>query len=276
MRWPIRSAASSARALPGAGHRRGRAFPGGIKAMAEWFPKKERVATSFNAGTNIGHRRRPDHPGYCAMGLAGGLHHRRAALAAYLAAVHRTPRQQAPLAAELACTAPSRARSADKVETVALDPPARRPRDLGRHAALFLIDPTRMFLRPPDFRLPRLDLKTWSPIASSPARWAAWAAWLALLAVHPDAAGASTGRKRPPQASAPCWPRRWPSRPSSTTSGSPWRSSGASPHTRASRPPRGLPGMSSSGAVGFPSGIGGMIGAIGAWLRPSTRASCST
>ena len=34
----------------------GGAFPGGIKAMAEWFPKKERALATglFNAGTNIG------------------------------------------------------------------------------------------------------------------------------------------------------------------------------------------------------------------------------
>jgi len=34
----------------------GGAFPGGIKAMAEWFPKKERAFATglFNAGTNIG------------------------------------------------------------------------------------------------------------------------------------------------------------------------------------------------------------------------------
>jgi ACS family hexuronate transporter-like MFS transporter len=31
-------------------------FPGGIKAVAEWFPKKERAFATglFNAGTNIG------------------------------------------------------------------------------------------------------------------------------------------------------------------------------------------------------------------------------
>ena len=34
----------------------GGAFPGGIKAMAQWFPKKERALATglFNAGTNIG------------------------------------------------------------------------------------------------------------------------------------------------------------------------------------------------------------------------------
>ena len=34
----------------------GGAFPGGIKAMAQWFPKKERAFATglFNAGTNIG------------------------------------------------------------------------------------------------------------------------------------------------------------------------------------------------------------------------------
>ena len=42
------------RLVLGAGE--GGAFPGGIKAMAEWFPKKERAFATglFNAGTNIG------------------------------------------------------------------------------------------------------------------------------------------------------------------------------------------------------------------------------
>ena len=44
----------AARMVLGAGE--GGAFPGGIKAMAEWFPKKERAFATglFNAGTNIG------------------------------------------------------------------------------------------------------------------------------------------------------------------------------------------------------------------------------
>jgi ACS family hexuronate transporter-like MFS transporter len=43
-----------ARMLLGVGE--GGAFPGGIKAMAQWFPKKERAFATglFNAGTNIG------------------------------------------------------------------------------------------------------------------------------------------------------------------------------------------------------------------------------
>jgi MFS transporter, ACS family, hexuronate transporter len=43
-----------ARLLLGVGE--GGGFPGGIKAMAEWFPKKERAFATglFNAGTNIG------------------------------------------------------------------------------------------------------------------------------------------------------------------------------------------------------------------------------
>jgi ACS family hexuronate transporter-like MFS transporter len=43
-----------ARLLLGVGE--GGAFPGGIKAMAQWFPKKERAFATglFNAGTNIG------------------------------------------------------------------------------------------------------------------------------------------------------------------------------------------------------------------------------
>ena len=44
----------AARMLLGVGE--GGAFPGGIKAVAEWFPKKERAFATglFNAGTNIG------------------------------------------------------------------------------------------------------------------------------------------------------------------------------------------------------------------------------
>ena len=44
----------AARLVLGVGE--GGAFPGGIKAMAQWFPKKERAFATglFNAGTNIG------------------------------------------------------------------------------------------------------------------------------------------------------------------------------------------------------------------------------
>lgn len=45
---------TAARMLLGVGE--GGAFPGGIKAVAEWFPKKERAFATglFNAGTNVG------------------------------------------------------------------------------------------------------------------------------------------------------------------------------------------------------------------------------
>ena len=55
MRWPARCGGFiGARMLLGVGE--GGAFPGGIKAVAEWFPKKERAFATglFNAGTNIG------------------------------------------------------------------------------------------------------------------------------------------------------------------------------------------------------------------------------
>ncbi len=49
-----RAASSSPASLLGVGE--GGGFPGGIKAVTEWFPKKERALATgiFNAGTNIG------------------------------------------------------------------------------------------------------------------------------------------------------------------------------------------------------------------------------
>ena len=150
----------------------GGAFPGGIKAMAEWFPKKERAFATglFNAGTNIGAIVTPLvipavvlafgwRAAFIVTGLAGLLW-----LPIWLL-VYRTPRQQKSLsAAELA-----------HIESDPADPPGKVPwsvllkkRETWAFAiGKFLIDPVwwMWLFWLPDFFGKRyhLDLKTFGP-----------------------------------------------------------------------------------------------------------------
>ncbi|HLZ75445.1 MFS transporter [Phenylobacterium sp.] len=150
----------------------GGAFPGGIKAMAEWFPKKERAFATglFNAGTNIGAIVTPLlipavvlafgwRAAFVVTGLGGLLW-----LPIWLL-VYRTPRQQKSLsAAELA-----------HIESDPADPPGKvlwsvllRQRETWAYAiGKFLIDPVwwMWLFWLPDFFGKRyhLDLKTFGP-----------------------------------------------------------------------------------------------------------------
>jgi ACS family hexuronate transporter-like MFS transporter len=160
----------AARLLLGVGE--GGGFPGGLKAVAEWFPKKERAFATglFNAGTNIGAIVTPIlipaitlawgwRAAFVATGLLGLTW-----LPIWLL-VYRRPRQQKRLsAAELA-----------HIESDPPDPPARvrllpllRTRETWAYAlGKFLIDPIWwMFLFwLPDFLGKRhgLDLSSFGP-----------------------------------------------------------------------------------------------------------------
>ncbi len=159
-----------ARMLLGVGE--GGAFPGGLKAMAQWFPKKERAFATglFNAGTNIGAIVTPLiipavvlawgwRAAFIVTGLGGLLW-----LPIWLL-VYRTPREQKGLsAAELAHI------ESDPPDVAATVPWTRllKVRETWAYAiAKFLIDPIWwMFLFwLPDFMQKRhgLDLKTFGP-----------------------------------------------------------------------------------------------------------------
>ena len=150
----------------------GGAFPGGIKAMAEWFPKKERAFATglFNAGTNIGALVTPLlipavvlafgwRAAFVVTGMGGLLW-----LPIWLL-IYRSPRQQKSLsAAELA-----------HIESDPADPPGKvawsvllKKRETWAYAiGKFLIDPVwwLWLFWLPDFFGKRygLDLKTFGP-----------------------------------------------------------------------------------------------------------------
>ncbi|HEY3950631.1 MFS transporter [Phenylobacterium sp.] len=150
----------------------GGAFPGGIKAMAEWFPKSERAFATgvFNAGTNIGAIVTPLiipaivlawgwQAAFIVTGLGGLLW-----LPIWLL-IYRTPRQTKALsAAELAHIESD---PPDPVEKIAWLPLLRKRETWAYAAGKFLIDPIWwMFLFwLPDFMQKRhgLDLKTFGP-----------------------------------------------------------------------------------------------------------------
>ena len=150
----------------------GGAFPGGVKAMAEWFPKKERAFATglFNAGTNIGAIVTPLiipaivlawgwRAAFIVTGVGGLLW-----LPIWLL-VYRTPRQTRGLsAAELAHIESD---PPDPVETVPWTRLLRVKETWAYAAGKFLIDPIWwMFLFwLPDFLQKRhgLDLKTFGP-----------------------------------------------------------------------------------------------------------------
>lgn len=147
----------------------GGAFPGGIKAMADWFPKKERAFATglFNAGTNIGAIITPLVIPFIALtwgwracfivtGAVGVLW-----LPVWLL-VYRRPRENPRVsAAELAHIESD---AADPVETVPWTKLLRYRETWAYAAGKFLIDPIWwMFLFwLPDFLAKRhgLDLKT--------------------------------------------------------------------------------------------------------------------
>ncbi|WP_419321217.1 MFS transporter [Caulobacter sp. ErkDOM-E] len=147
-------------------------FPGGIKAVAEWFPKKERAFATgiFNAGTNIGAIVTPlVVPGivlawgwqmaFIVTGVAGLIW-----LPIWLI-LYRTPRQHKKIsAAELAHIEQDEADPVEKIPWVKL----LTKRETWAYAlGKFLIDPIWwMFLFwLPDFLGKRygLDLKTFGP-----------------------------------------------------------------------------------------------------------------
>ena len=148
------------------------AFPGGLKAVTEWFPKKERAFATglFNAGTNIGAIVTPLiipaivlawgwRAAFIVTGLGGLL------LLPIWLLVYRTPRQTKRLsAAELAHIESD---PADKVESVPWTRLLKVRETWAYAAAKFLIDPIWwMFLFwLPDFMQKRhgLDLKTFGP-----------------------------------------------------------------------------------------------------------------
>ena len=150
----------------------GGAFPGGIKAMAEWFPKKERAFATglFNAGTNIGAIVTPLvipaitlaygwRAAFIITGIAGLVW-----LPIWLL-VYRRPREHKRLsAAELAHIESD---PADPVEKVAWTRLLRYRETWAYAIGKFLIDPIWwMFLFwLPDFLAKRhgLDLKTFGP-----------------------------------------------------------------------------------------------------------------
>lgn len=147
-------------------------FPGGIKAVAEWFPKKERAFATglFNAGTNIGAIVTPlVVPGivlafgwqmaFIVTGVAGLVW-----LPIWLL-VYRTPREQKRLSAtELAYIEQD---PADPVEKIAWTKLLTKKETWAFALGKFLIDPIWwMFLFwLPDFLGKRygLDLKTFGP-----------------------------------------------------------------------------------------------------------------
>ncbi|HEY0435439.1 MAG TPA: MFS transporter [Phenylobacterium sp.] len=160
----------AARVLLGVGE--GGAFPGGIKAMTEWFPKKERAFATglFNAGTNLGAIVTPLiipaivlawgwQAAFIVTGLGGLVW-----LPIWLL-VYRRPREARNLgAAELAHI------ESDPADTIERIPWTRllRVRETWAYAlGKFLIDPIWwMFLFwLPDFMAKRhgLDLKTFGP-----------------------------------------------------------------------------------------------------------------
>jgi ACS family hexuronate transporter-like MFS transporter len=159
-----------ARLLLGIGE--GGAFPGGIKAMAQWFPKKERAFATglFNAGTNIGAIVTP--LVIPAVTLAFGWR------AAFLVTgavgllwlpiwllVYRTPRQhQKVSAAELAHIESD---PADPVENVPWSVLLKKRETWAYAIGKFLIDPVwwMWLFWLPDFFGKRyhLDLKTFGP-----------------------------------------------------------------------------------------------------------------
>ncbi len=160
----------AARVVLGVGE--GGAFPGGVKAMAEWFPKSERAFATgvFNAGTNIGAIVTPLiipavvlawgwQAAFIVTGLGGLLW-----LPIWLL-VYRSPRQTKGLsAAELAHIESD---PADAVETVSWTRLLKVKETWAYAAGKFLIDPIWwMFLFwLPDFMQKRhgLDLKTFGP-----------------------------------------------------------------------------------------------------------------
>ncbi|WP_297516019.1 MFS transporter [uncultured Caulobacter sp.] len=147
-------------------------FPGGIKAVAEWFPKKERAFATglFNAGTNIGAIVTPlVVPGivlafgwqmaFIVTGVAGLVW-----LPIWLL-VYRTPREQKNLSAtELAYIEQD---PADPVEKVAWTKLLTKKETWAFALGKFLIDPIWwMFLFwLPDFlgKTYHMDLKTFGP-----------------------------------------------------------------------------------------------------------------
>lgn len=160
----------AARMLLGIGE--GGAFPGGLKAMAQWFPKKERAFATglFNAGTNIGAIVTPLvipaitlawgwRAAFIVTGLAGLVW-----LPIWLL-VYRTPRQHKALKpSELAHIESD---PPDPVETVPWTRLLRKRETWAYAVGKFLIDPVWwMFLFwLPDFLQKRhgLDLKTFGP-----------------------------------------------------------------------------------------------------------------
>ena len=160
----------AARLVLGVGE--GGAFPGGIKAMAQWFPKKERAFATglFNAGTNIGAIVTP--LVIPAVTLAFGW---RAAFVFTAAAgliwlpvwllIYRTPREQKSLSAEELVHIESD--PADPVENVPWRKLLTKRETWAYAIGKFMIDPIWwMFLFwLPDFLGKRygLDLKTFGP-----------------------------------------------------------------------------------------------------------------
>jgi ACS family hexuronate transporter-like MFS transporter len=160
----------AARVLLGLGE--GGGFPGGLKAVAEWFPKKERAFATglFNAGTNIGAIVTPLvipaitlawgwEMAFILTGVAGLVW-----LPIWLL-VYRRPREHSRLsAAELAHIESD---PADPVETIPWTRLLRYRETWAYAAGKFLIDPIWwMFLFwLPDFLGKRhgLDLKTFGP-----------------------------------------------------------------------------------------------------------------
>jgi ACS family hexuronate transporter-like MFS transporter len=160
----------AARLLLGVGE--GGGFPGGIKAVAEWFPKKERAFATglFNAGTNIGAIVTPLiipavtlawgwQAAFIVTGLAGLVW-----LPIWLL-VYRRPREAKQLsAAELAHIESD---PADTTEKVGWGPLLKKRETWAYALGKFLIDPIWwMFLFwLPDFLGKRhgLDLKSFGP-----------------------------------------------------------------------------------------------------------------
>ncbi|MEO8115369.1 MAG: MFS transporter, partial [Phenylobacterium sp.] len=160
----------AARMLLGIGE--GGAFPGGLKAVAEWFPKKERAFATglFNAGTNIGAIVTPLvipaitlawgwRAAFIVTGLAGLIW-----LPIWLL-VYRNPRQHKALkASELAHIESD---PPDPVQNVPWTLLLRKRETWAYAIGKFLIDPVWwMFLFwLPDFLHKRhgLDLKTFGP-----------------------------------------------------------------------------------------------------------------
>ena len=219
-----------ARVLLGLGE--GGAFPGGIKAVAEWFPKKERALATglFNAGTNIGAIVTPLvvpaivlawgwQAAFIVTGVAGLIW-----LPIWLL-VYRRPREHKKLsAAELAHIESD---PADPVEKVAWTKLLGYRETWAYAIGKFLIDPIWwMFLFwLPDFLGKRhgLDLKTFGPplvvIYLLSDVGSVGGGWLSSRFMK---MGWSINRARKTtMLICACWPCRWPSPPWPPTSGSP-------------------------------------------------------